>query len=64
MYCALMVVLYLQGALLLSEVLREREAQISLKKEKDKRLKYIDNHYIQTMEEVRTYIHIYVRTTV
>ena len=42
-----------QGGLMLSEVLREREAQIKVKAEKEKRSKELGKQYQLIEEEVR-----------
>ena len=49
-----------QGALLLSEVLRERDAQLEYKKKKEGRLREIDEKYLQIQKEVGKRPHVYV----
>ena len=45
-------VLVVQGALLLSEVLRERDAQLEHKKRRQEAAKMVDQRYIRLQEEV------------
>lgn len=45
-----------QGALMLSEVLREREAQINYKKRKQELLKDQDTNYLRKQQEVCGYV--------
>ena len=47
-------VLVVQGALLLSEVLRERDAQLEHKKRRQEATKMVDQRYIRLQEEVRS----------
>lgn len=49
-----------QGALLLSEVLRERDAQLEYKKRKQEAAKKADLKYILIQEEVYTCLYMYV----
>ena len=47
---------YVQGALMLSEVLREREAQIKYKKKREGLLKTQDMKYLKLQEEVHMFV--------
>lgn len=50
-----MMAMHVQGALMLSEVLREREAQINYKKRKQELLKDQDTKYLRKQQEVCGY---------
>lgn len=48
------IVFSIQGALLLSEVLRERDAQVEYKKQREERMKQLDQSFLQWQQEVCT----------
>ena len=56
--CIDIMFLSAQGALLLSEVLRERDAQLEYKKRKQEAAKTADLKYIRIQEEVHV-VHVY-----